>query len=246
MKNQEGFSAIMLAIIVLAMIMAFMGSAGVYYQNLYGQIQRQKRETTALLVSESIGSMLSRAHNNYDAATGTCFQGTPEATPNLNQLCWASGNAQCVSYSVPGDTGTAHRLCLAGAGDASASSMEVVFVPRDEPLRGWDSVRERYVAWKEGFFGVVRGLSFDVQNAAFAQSASEAAHLPSVSGAPGAHFSSPLNCNITSGEDAYCKRCPGVTGSNMDGCVRVRFCLRPGGCTADEHWVNRVFGFIKR
>lgn len=262
--NQKGFAAILMTSVVLIMVLTFMGSAAVYFGDLYKEIARQQRVLAAHAVTEDFAKMIQKARENWSSSAPNCPAATTIADA-ANQLCWprptgSSPTAHCVPHPFANTnannasgSSTPILICISGPGFSSPSqkggSMEVVLEMHELPDPDFPHyLKRQFYVWKKNLQMGVDILASRLQNWAEAQT-SNFAYLPSLSGAPSSRFSTALNCAPAAASATYCKKCPGLAGANLDRCIGIRVCLKPGGnCNAanNNDWVLRTVGLLGR
>ncbi len=257
MRNQKGFAAMSVSLIVLVLVISFMGSAAVYFSSLYTEIARQQRSIAAHLVTDDFARIVQRARSLWQETGGSCPLAT-SISDGVLQVCWprptgTSPTVHCVPHPLGSLNPANPRLvCLQGVGftDPAGKGGSVEVVLKTEPPLYRDlptALKEKFYVFKENFRRGLDVLAIHLQNSVIAQTASDSAYLPALTGLP-TRFGGALNCAAAGPAfDAYCKRCPGAANANLDRCVRIRVCIRPdGNCAAGSDWIIRTFGLTSR
>lgn len=243
--------------IVLIMIVSFMSSAAVYFGSLYRDIMRQQRAIAGTIVTEEFARIVQRAReirlNRLPA--GGCPSGSRPA--NNGNLCFPtpSGGGGPTVHCVPHPLGNVdpsnpRLICIRGPGfsnpPGSSGAIEVTYnvvEPKYKDLPSY--LRERFYVFRKNVEMGLDLIAMKLQNVAHAQ-ASDTSYLPSLSGAPSSRLSNGLNCNPAGANSTYCKKCPGVSGANLDACVEVRVCVKPNGNCQNGEWIRRTIGLLGR
>lgn len=260
LNNQNGYATIFMATIVLVLVVSFMGAAGTYFSNLYNQVAFQQRNLAAHIATEDFARLAQRARETWIKNGNTCAGLTSVVAEPARQMCWPnqSGGSvpgPCVIHPLGSVNPANPRLiCLSGGGFSTpggAARVQLLTLKVVEPpMKFHEKIESHFYAFRQNFKMTFDVLAEKLQNSAVAQTASEAAYLPSLAGAPRMRFSGVgrLNCASGTADRDYCKICPanGTPGTQgLETCIRFQICLKSTACGAND-WVRRTVGFIAR
>lgn len=253
LKNEKGVGIILMVLAVFILITIFIGTAAVHFQSLYAEIARQQRSLAAHQVLQDFAAMAGRAREVFLNVGAACTPTTQLDGPN--QLCWPRpiGTSHCVPHPLGNMNPAVPRwICRVAAPPgpgAAPGVMDVVMQAEPANYTTAQMLNFRFNSLRSDFSVGLDILSSKLQNLAFANS-DTSFHPTDLVAAGSVSFAAVIACPavVPAALEPYCKRCPGVGGSNMGQCFRLRVCLRSTPCTwgNNTEWETQTIGLINR